>query len=66
MQLTSSSLVTVKMSCSSTHSVRDTQNLSAQKLSCPQLLMDCCHVSLQKMKASKGTLGYRIGPDRVC
>lgn len=64
MQLTPSSFVTMKMSCSSTHTVmdtRDTQNFSAQKLSCPQVLMDCWHVSLLKMKTSKGMLGFRMG-----
>lgn len=44
----------------------DTQNFSAQNLSCPQTPMDCCHLSLLGMKASKGMLGFRIGPDRLC
>lgn len=63
-QLTPSSFVTMKMSCSSTHTVmdtRDTLNFSAQKLACPQMLM----VSLLKVKASKGVLGLRIGSDRL-
>lgn len=69
MQLTPSSFVTMKTSCSSTHTVmdtRDTQNLSAQKVNCPQMPVDCCHVSLLKMKASKGMPVLRIRPDRVC
>lgn len=45
---------------------RDTQNFSARKLSCPQMLMDCCHLSFLEMKAGKGMLGFRIRPDSIC